>query len=355
MSTNLRPQTASERITYLSSAGLSDAEAFDYRHSMAADTYRLRIGRRRETRSDFETIMRIVDGYVLSDYRSTPVVRSRDLVSLRKDGRSYVKIRQYVSGEGCTLASDQGSFKLLRGDIHVIDQSREFTEVCMGGHQYNLFLPHDEIGFDPAKHGPSLSFTRGTPTGKLLEAAFAHVFPSFSSANYQHIAKATYDLITLLRTVLEGGAESGLESTVAAARILAVHRLVAENLGDPELKPSTIVKMVGFSRATVYRDFSHEGGLERFIFKTRLERAFDLLSKSHPRRGVVDRVANEVGFGSIHHFSNAFHDYFQLRPSDICGLFCEDILSEGDIDLERLSDRVEEGKRFFEVVRGIAC
>ena len=344
---------SADKTIRLSTSGLSDAEAFDYRHSMSGSTYRLHIPGRTDRRSSFQTKMRAVGGRVLSDFRSTPILRSRDGASVRKDARRYVKIRQYVSGEGCTVLAGGRSFRLGAGDIHVMDQSCEFTEVCHGGRQYNLLLPQDEIGFDPAIHEPCVTFPRVAPAGRLLGEAFGAIFPRLGTASSDKAGQRTGDLVALLRVVLEGGAGSEGESAVSAARIRAARRLVAENLADPDLDPSRVVRLLGVSRATLYRDFAEEGGLERYIYRTRLERGFERLARSRPERGLVERVAEAVGFGSIHHFSNAFHDHFGMRPSEVCGILTDEAATFPVVDEQELSSTARDGRRFFDIARGI--
>lgn len=347
-------QGLSDKTIRLSTSGLSDTEAFDYRNSMSGSTYRLHIGSRTDRRSSFRTTMRAVGGHVLSDFRSTPIVRSRDVASVRKDARRYVKIRQYVSGEGGTVVAGGRSFRLGAGDIHVLDQSCEFTEICHGGHQYNLLLPQDEIGFDPGFHAPCVTFARRTPAGRMLDAAFGTIFPCIETASSSEAARATSDLVAILRFVLDGAESSEGESTVVSARARAARRLVADNLANPDLDPSWVVRLLGVSRATLYRDFTGEGGLERYIYRSRLEQGFDSLVRSRPERGLVDRVAVATGFGSIHHFSNAFREHFGLRPSEVCGLLWEESATEPGTDDAQVAATVREGRSFFDIARGIA-
>lgn len=73
----------------------------------------------------------------------------------------------------------------------------------------------------------------------------------------------------------------------------------------------------GASRATIYRDFAADGGVERFIVRRRLDRAFRELASCPPDRGRVRRVAERWGFACPYHFSRAFRRQFDLWPSEV--------------------------------------
>lgn len=343
-----------QRTIRLSTSGLSDQEGFDYWHSIAGDTYRFHGVRRGERRFQFASTMRTVGDVVLSDFVATPSTKSRNASAIRRDGQPYLKVRQYVSGDGGTVVHAGRSFRLRRGDIHLIDQSREITELSRGDHQYNMFVAHEEIGFAKSRHDACETLMRSTPGGRLLDTAFRDLLPRIASADQDEVARKTRHLVALLRIVLEGGADSGAESAVAAARVRAARRLVADNLSDPTLDPSHVVRLLGVSRATLYRDFAEEGGLERYIYRTRLERGFERLARSRPERGLVERVAEAVGFGSIHHFSNAFRDHFGLRPSDVCGILAGEVATLPGTDDAQPSDTGPDGRLFFDIARGLA-
>ena len=338
----------------LTSAGLGAGDAFDYRREMSAGTYRLRQGGPRGARSEFDTTMRNIGDVVLSDYRSTPVLRSRNARLLRADARPYLKLRLYLSGIGGMLVSGDQVHVLAPGDLHLIDQSREFTEVGHGGRMLNLLLPHDAIGSSPARHGVGLRAAAGGGAGRMLTGALVALAARMEDTDEDGLARDVADLLALLRALIEGGADSLTDRAVVSARRKAAQRYIARALGETDLAPADIARALGVSRSTLYRDFAPEGGLERYIVRTRLDRGFDLLARAQPRRGRVDRVAEQVGFGSIHHFSNAFKARFGLRPSEVLGLMVAEDATPAPPQAFP-PDRIEAGRRMFDIPRGTAA
>ena len=94
---------------------------------------------------------------------------------------------------------------------------------------------------------------------------------------------------------------------------------IDRNLSNPDLGIEALLNTFGASRATIYRDFGDDGGLQRFILTRRLQRAYRILSEATPSRGAVQDAADRSGFLTLAHFSRSFRDHFGERPSDVLG------------------------------------
>lgn len=70
------------------------------------------------------------------------------------------------------------------------------------------------------------------------------------------------------------------------------------------------------SRATLYRMFAAEGGVQHYIMDRRLDRCFTELCGSPATRGRVGEVANRWGFTDAAHFNKRFKRRFGFAPSD---------------------------------------
>ena len=289
---------------------------------------------------------------VLSDFRSTKMIRSRDRAVIRRDARRYLKIRQYLSGVGGVLVSGDRSFGMAVGDVHVIAMHQPFTEVCGGGHQYNILLGDDEIVFHHPAGRPCITFGKATLEGGLLSACLETLFADFGDAPPRDVADASDGLASLVRGLLAGASDSEQETSIRQARKRYAQRIVEQNLSDHSLSPAWLQRRMGVSRATLFRDLSEHGGLEKFMFKTRLERGFALLATSPEERGAVNRIAELVGFGAVHHFSNAFLRQFGVRPSDILGLEFDDMAADPVRLPPDLRSLAETGRTFFTVDEG---
>jgi len=101
------------------------------------------------------------------------------------------------------------------------------------------------------------------------------------------------------------------------ARRMAMKAFVDQHFDKPDFDIEQLLSEFGASRATVFRDFAQDGGLQHHIVSLRLDRAFDELAKSPPIRGRIQQVAEARGFANTGHFSTLFRHHFGTPPSDV--------------------------------------
>lgn len=99
---------------------------------------------------------------------------------------------------------------------------------------------------------------------------------------------------------------------LAAERVARAKTILLENLAEP---PSLeeLGRRVACSHFYLSRTFTRETGLtlSQWLRRARLERAAELL---HTRKCNVTEAALEVGYSSLSHFSQAFHEMFGCCP-----------------------------------------
>lgn len=100
------------------------------------------------------------------------------------------------------------------------------------------------------------------------------------------------------------------------ARKTAMKSFVDRNFDKPGFDISQLLSAFGASRATIFRDFADDGGLQRYVISRRLDGAFDDLAKSTPSRGRVQQVAVARGFEDAGHFCRLFKLQYGITPSD---------------------------------------
>ena len=110
-----------------------------------------------------------------------------------------------------------------------------------------------------------------------------------------------------------------LDEFEAGLRVAAMKAYIDQNLAEPELGIDMLLEKFGASRATVYRDFAEDGGLQNFILSRRLHRAYRALSEAAPTRGAILAIAESCGFQTLAHFSRSFREHYGERPSDVLG------------------------------------
>jgi signal transduction histidine kinase/DNA-binding response OmpR family regulator len=98
------------------------------------------------------------------------------------------------------------------------------------------------------------------------------------------------------------------------AFVARAQALIEERLGDPELSVESLAEAMGCDRSHLLRRLRALTGdtPSGLIRSLRLQRAEQLLRTG---AGAVSEIAYAVGFKSVAHFSNAFHERYGERPS----------------------------------------
>ncbi|KQQ26401.1 hypothetical protein ASF53_20920 [Methylobacterium sp. Leaf123] len=98
---------------------------------------------------------------------------------------------------------------------------------------------------------------------------------------------------------------------------IAIRQYIERELGSAALDAETLSAHFGLSRATLYRQFTSEGGVQRFIRERRLLRAMKLLTQTGSTgRPRISAVAYATGFSDEKTFSRAFKRRFGFLPRE---------------------------------------
>lgn len=232
--------------------------------------------------------------------------------------KQYVRI--LFSRQGGSSMIIDGRVTELNGDsIHLIDYSRPFVHlrnriIDLDG----VYVPHEAIGYDTARHPACLSVYADSPAGRMLIATYLAMKSQLSVIDTSQAAMLAAGFNGLLRALFlpQDKDERGL-AAVRAARHQAMCAYIERNLRDPSLGIADLCRIFAASRPTIYRDFEAHGGVASFIMGRRLERAFIDLADHPPIRGAVSSVARSWGFDSMSHFNRRFRARFGIAPSEV--------------------------------------
>jgi AraC-like DNA-binding protein len=175
------------------------------------------------------------------------------------------------------------------------------------------------VGYDPAIHPAHVSIPLDTPRGGLLQAGLASVFDEIRTLDRSDAPGVAAAVKGLVQGVIAGGLGAEHADQTRHARIAAMKAFIDQNLVEPGLGIDMLLEKFGASRATIYRDFAPDGGLQNFIRSRRLHRAYRTLSEAAPTHGAVLAIAEACGFETLAHFSRSFREHFGKRPSDVLG------------------------------------
>ncbi|MEM9269376.1 MAG: helix-turn-helix domain-containing protein [Pseudomonadota bacterium] len=215
---------------------------------------------------------------------------------------------------------DGERLRMEPGNLYLLDMSRAQMGRSEDMHQVSIFLPFDVFGYDPRRHAPVMSLPLETPEGILLSNALEALLAAASIADPASQTRLTEGFGQLTHTLLLGGrGDDGLAS-VEVTRAAALRSYLEDNCLDLELTAARLGNAVGASRATVYRVFEPDGGVDAAIRKRRLKHAARDLSLTAPRRGVVREVAERYGFDDVNQFSRSFRRELGYAASEVVGL-----------------------------------
>ncbi len=96
--------------------------------------------------------------------------------------------------------------------------------------------------------------------------------------------------------------------------LASVREVIEASLSDPGFTVGALARASSHSRSHLHRRLKELAGESpsELIRRLRLERGAKLLEEG---AGSISRVAHRVGFKSVSHFSNRFHEHFGVRPS----------------------------------------
>lgn len=204
------------------------------------------------------------------------------------------------------------------GEIHAVDFTRQLTVHLNDVHHVATYIPHRLVGYDPSRHRAHGSLAMTAGAGRILAAAFDALVQTPGDAGEESDAADAF--LAVVRSVVVGriGDDPAVRS-IERARRAALRNFIEANLADPDLSVIDVCRAFSASRATIYRDFLHEGGIRNYIQARRLEQARIALAAAVPERGAVVRIAERYGFVSQPHFQTAFRNAYGTTPGAVLG------------------------------------
>lgn len=210
--------------------------------------------------------------------------------------------------------------RLQPGNLHLLDLSRTQVGRCEEMHQVAVMLPFDVFGYDPRRHAPAVTLPLGAPEGILLSSALEALLKACCSADAQAQHRLSEGFGRLTHSLMLGGEDEEAAATVEATRATALRSYLEDHYLDADLSAARLGTAVGASRATVYRVFEPDGGVDAAIRKRKLRRAALELSLAAPSRGIVRQVAEKYGFEDVNQFSRSFRRELGYAANEVVGL-----------------------------------
>lgn len=256
----------------------------------------------------------LIDSFIFSKVSFSSQFFSHNAVHL-KNNCNFLSLQIYRSGESRGIV-DGESFKMLPGEVHIFDFSREFHSFCKTSVVAGVIIPHNAIGYDPGQHPAHFLFPDGSAVTQLLIHSIISVLdnaPNLSINDANSLSKGFCGLLQGLLCLSKS--EMSEELKTGDVRREAMRSYLDKHLTDPDLNIEKLSKEFSVSIPTIYRQFADTGGVARYITKRRLDRAYSQLASTPLKHGKVQNIANSLGFDDPAYFSRLFRRRFGFPPS----------------------------------------
>lgn len=265
-----------------------------------------------EDASDFRSSATdvLLDDIVVSRVEASPHTLRRTSDHVRDGTTDWITVQIHHLGGLLGEAGHDTDLELDPGRIGIVDLTEPFAAWSRGGVSTWVGLPRERIA-RADEIGPARALDRGSPRGRVLDAAVADLWQRLGDARADDAPLLADAIAETVNSVLDPDGFTPNDRDLA----LAMEDYVKVNLSDLDIGVDHLRRAFHCSRSSVYRAFEPRGGVAAFIREQRLLRCFEQLTRptTLPRR--VSDVATRWGFENPSHFNRLFKAKFGLPPS----------------------------------------
>jgi len=255
-------------------------------------------------------------GILLADSRFSAQTYDRDRHWMRRyDDSDHLLLQLFAEGRNLAV-NGRDEYVQSPGNVCAINLAYEAKSQSTEGRALTLVLPRDLV-----RHTlPHLIDARGV----LLApgSAAARVLSDYLLSLGENLPRATQDEAPALIKATVGLLDALTAGNDVASRpaqnatLDSACRYIEAHLADPALGVASICRYLRCSRATLYRLFGEQGGIQEYIRRRRLVACFKAIgSPRHAHRRIYD-IALDFGFTSPSHFSHLFRAHFGMTPRE---------------------------------------
>lgn len=237
----------------------------------------------------------------------------RDHKCIAREGVDHILVQVFLKGGGET--SD--GVRTQAGDMLVIDLDQPHEMLNSDFSNLTLVLPRDLHPRLSDLLAPlhSRHMTNADPLVRHMGTHLLSLWDNISEMSLDSAETALTGSLGLLECWLSSGnVRDPDEGVISSALDTVVKHYIERHLAEP-LSPALIATAFRISRSHLYRIFSEDGGVSRYIWIRRLRRAMRMLTQAPYQRLPIIAIAFECGFTSGAHFSRSFRAHYGLPPS----------------------------------------
>ena len=260
-------------------------------------------------------------GHMLLTDTSFPISKvTRTKRHIAMGNSDYVRLRMFRGGSGHSIVDDN-DVPIVPREVHFVHGSSEVRMTAQARGIIGLLIPYELLDIDVSRVDGYFSAPAGSPTARLMGAALETTLSDMPRTLPGDVPMLASALIGMVRgLLLHSASEEEDRESFNLLQRHAIRQYVDDNLQDNELTVDRLSEVFNASRASIYRHFTDDGGLQKYVTNRRLDRCFLALLETEPKRGAVRRIAESWGFLDPSHFLKRFRERFDTPPTDILGL-----------------------------------
>lgn len=300
---------------FLADAMTTDDNIAAWREAVGTlfDVDELAVGESGPFRADLTSF--VLGPVLLGSTRASAQRFRRTVDTIARSSVDHIIIQLYVRG-GYEGVAGQRGMQVRPGDICLFDLAQTLETQATSFENVTMVVPRPKLAaYLPsldALHGLVIPGTdvAGVLIGRHLQA-LVDLAPSMMQSECEMAVEASIGLITAcLRAELQ---RTDLANSLGedGDRLIRIKQHIEARLGEATLSGESILRHFGLSRSVLYRLFAQHGGVEAYIRRRRLHRAFFDLTAPGTR---AKEVARRWHLGSETSFHQAFKAAYGITP-----------------------------------------
>lgn len=263
-----------------------------------------------------------MDNYHLGDLlvgevRAPAQILERTPRMVAQQGLDHLLLQFYHSGTSRVEVA-WGETDVAANACILFDLAQPVTVVAEPVHATNLLLPRalvaEKVPNIEALHGHAFDYASDR-ISRLFFTCVRELVDCVDVLEVHQLPHVSQAVAMLGSACLRGQAADRPSGDMQLS--ITIRQYIEKELASPHLNAETLAEHFGLSRATLYRQFVAEGGVQRFIRERRLLRAMKMLTQPGPAgRPRVSAVAYATGFSDEKTFSRAFKRRFGFLPRE---------------------------------------
>lgn len=273
------------------------------------------------------------------------LVTNRHANGLNSEWDSHFFIMQQVSGQ-TRVGSDDRIGILRPNDMVLLDSFSAYEYLTVRTSESVLMPFHFNFVDSPrnllASCGQRIDGSAGI--GRVLGTTLATLV-NFGPSPCPEDQRAMLDAVRLLlgRVLDQGPEDAPRDASDLMAR---AEQFALRRLSDPALSPDGMADAIGVSRRQLYRLFADRGTTpSTWIWQLRLREAHARMTSQSWAGHSLTRIAFDVGFNDMAHFSRLYRSHFGMNPRESRRVHGQVLQTAGTVDQETLAQAGKTGSR----------